>query len=131
MLLDIKNIIKKSKCNTYQSTFFSRYPLKESIQSESRSRKGLFEGLFPFIACRFNPSDKNVLTKDVDEGGVLFISKLDKEKIHNVNFRGRTPDEKILDMIAYQFEIAYDLTICPMDNVSESAGFESCLGVFN
>ena len=61
---------------------------------------------------------------------MLFISKLDK-KINNVNIRGITPDKKILDMIAYQFEIVYDLAICPMDNVSESAGFESCLGVFN
>ena len=69
---------KNSKCNTHQSKFYSRYPSKESKQSESRSRKGLFAGLVPFIACGFNPSDKNVLTKDVDEGGVLFISKLDK-----------------------------------------------------
>ena len=129
-MLDIKNI-KKAKCHNHQSKFYSCYPSLESRLSESCSRKGVFEGLVPFIACGFNPSDKNILTKDVDEGGVLFLSKLDKEKIHNVNFRGRTPDEKILDMIAYQFEIVYDLAICPMDNVSESAGFESCLGVFN
>ena len=62
---------------------------------------------------------------------MLFISKLEKEKINNVNFRGRIPEEKILDMIAYQFVIVYDLAICPMDNVSESVGFESCLGVCN
>ena len=122
---------KKAKCHNHQSKFYSRYPSLESKLSKSCSRKGAFEGRVPFIACGFNPPDKNILTKDVDEGGVLFLSKLDKEKIRNVNFRGRTPDEKILDMIAYQFEIAYDLAICPMDNVSESAGFESCLGVFN
>ena len=34
-------------------------------------------------------------------------------------------------MIAYKFEIVCDLTIFPMDNVSESAGFESCLGICN
>ena len=129
-MLDIKNI-KKSKCHNHQSTFYSRYTSLESRISESCSRKGAFEGLVSFIACGFNPSDKNILTKDVNEGSVLFLSKLDKEKIHNVKFRGKTPDEKMLDMIAYQFEIVYDLTICPMDNVSESAGFESCLGVFN
>ena len=125
-MLDIKNI-KKAKCHNHQSKFYSRYPSLESRLPESCSRKGAFEQLFPFIACGFNPSNKNILTKDVDEGGVLFLSKLDKEKIHNVNFRGRTPDEKILDMIPYQFEIAYDLAIFPMDNVSESADFESCL----
>ena len=48
-----------------------------------------------------------------------------------MNFRGKTPDEKILDMIAYQFEIVFGLTIFPIDNVSESAGFESCLGICN
>ena len=69
---------QKSKYNTHQSKFYSRYPSKESKQSESRSRKGLFEGIVPFIACEFNSSDINVLTKYVDEGGVLFISKLDK-----------------------------------------------------
>ena len=35
-----------------------------------------------------NSSDNNVLTKDVDEDGILFISKLDKEKINNVKFVG-------------------------------------------
>ena len=62
---------------------------------------------------------------------MLFISKLDKEYNNNVKCRGRAPDEKILDMIAYQFEIVYTLNICPMDNVSVSVGFESCLGVCN
>ena len=48
-----------------------------------------------------------------------------------MNFRGRRPDKNILDMIAYQFEIVYNLDICPMDNASESAGFETCFGVCN
>ena len=34
-------------------------------------------------------------------------------------------------MIAYHFEIAYDLAIYLMNNVSENASFESCLGVCN
>ena len=48
-----------------------------------------------------------------------------------MNFRGRTPDKNILDMIAYQFEIVYNLTIFPINNISASGGFESCLGVYN
>ena len=34
-------------------------------------------------------------------------------------------------MIDYQFEIVYDLVISPIDNISESVGFELCLGVCN
>ena len=37
----------------------------------------------------------------------------------------------IFDMITSQFEIVCDLTICSIDNVSERAGFESCLGMCN
>ena len=58
-----KEHYQKSKCNIPQPKFNSHYSSKESKQSESRLRKGLFEGLVPFIACGFNPSDKNVLTK--------------------------------------------------------------------
>ena len=36
--------------------FYSRYSSKESKPSESRSSKGLYEGLVPFITCGFNPS---------------------------------------------------------------------------
>ena len=31
------------------------------------------------------------------------------------------------NMIAYLIELAYDLAISPLDNISESPGFESCL----
>ena len=59
------------------------------------------------------------------------MSKIDKEKINNVNFSGRKPNKNILNMIAYQFEIVYNLTIFPINIVSASGGFESCLGVYN
>ena len=49
---------KKAKCHNHQSKFYSRYPSLESKLLKSCSRKGAFEGLVRFIACRFNPSDK-------------------------------------------------------------------------
>lgn len=33
-------------------------------------------------------------------------------------------------MVAYHAELAYDLCISPIDNVSMNPGFETCLGVW-
>ena len=34
---------------------------------------------------------------------------------------------KLIDMITYLIELAYDLAISPVDNIPESPGFESSL----
>ena len=34
-------------------------------------------------------------------------------------------------MIAYLIEIAYDISISPVHNVSDNPGFESCLNIYS
>ena len=61
---------QKAKSDSPQSTFNFRFPSKESKESESRSRKILFQRLAPFTACGFiNSSDNDILIKYIDEGG--------------------------------------------------------------
>ena len=43
------------------------------------------------------------------------------------NVRG-TEKDKRLTLIAYLFELVYDLMIAPGDNVSVNGGFEQCHG---
>ena len=49
-----------------------------------------------------------------------------KSRIENMASISGTCQEKICHMVAYMSELAYDLAICPADNVSESVGFEAC-----
>lgn len=47
------------------------------------------------------------------------------------NLKGKTTiDSKMIDMVSYLAELAYDLSISRVDNVSTNPGFESFLGVW-
>lgn len=62
---------------------------------------------------------------------ILILSELEKAKITSSKVDGRMSDiEKFHTILAYQFEIGYDLAIASGDNVSESPGFESFIGIF-
>ena len=64
------------------------------------------------IACDFKYNDSGVVEickEDVGDGGILCLSQADKTHIIGVNFRGRSADQKFLEMVSYQFELAYDL----------------------
>ena len=50
--------------------------------------------------------------------------------MRKVNFHGRTNSKKFLEMVAYLFELGYDLAISKRHNVLKSPGFEGC-GLFN
>jgi len=54
-----------------------------------------------------------------------------KYKIGKIKFRGYTElKKKQIIMITYLAELAYDIAISARDNVSDSPGFETCLGIF-
>ena len=61
---------------------------------------------------------------------MLCWSKKHLDHIKQVNFKVTTLQEKQLRMIAYLFELAYDLMLAQRDNVSRSPGFETPLGIF-
>ena len=70
-----------------------------------------------------------MLCNDEESGGIFSFDDIDKTNISKVNFRGdKNKEDKAIEMIAYQLELAYDLAICVNDNISVSGGFEPLLG---
>ena len=62
--------------------------------------------------------------------GVILFNENEMQRINKLNIQGRnTLSLKVLDLVDYLIELAYDLAISPMDNVSENPGFESCIGI--
>ena len=60
---------------------------------------------------------------------MFYFSEDEISKINQLNKRGQnTWEAKCEDMIAYLIELAFDLAISVLDNVSENPGFESCHG---
>ena len=116
---------KKAAANRATSKFYSRYPSKEK-EKPSSARKGFFENLSQYVAVGFaiNKNVETKITKALDDGGVFDFTKEEREKIE----RNKRCND--IDLIAYQFELAYDLAISPSDNVSNNPGFESFLGVW-
>jgi len=72
---------------------------------------------------------RELITRDYDEGGLFIYNKSEANKIISLKSRShKSEEEKRIEVIAYLFELAYDLAISYHDNVSESMGFESCIG---
>ena len=70
-------------------------------------------------------------SEDVKDGGILLLSEHEKANITSSKLDGKMTDiEKFRAIIAYQFELGYDLAIASRDNVSKSPGFESFIGIF-
>ena len=73
----------------------------------------------------------NSLTSDVNNCGIFAFTQKEKNRINNLNLRGRPNFKmKAVDMIAYLIELSYDLSISSVDNVSDNPGFESVIGVW-
>jgi hypothetical protein len=125
---------KLTTTQSQSSRFYSRYPSTEAVLATEACRKGRFENLQQFVACGFDcdMSDdvKKILTTDVASGGILHWD-VHTNKIGCVNFRGATSlAAKQMHMVGYLFELAYDLCIDSVANVSLNPGFETCLGVW-
>ena len=116
--------VKKSESKRTTSTLYSRYPSKNN--EHRTSRKGFFDNLEQCVAVGFslNKIIEEAVAKRYDEGGI-FDSTWDEEE--NIKRNQRC---NFIDMIAYQIELGYDLAISPSDNVSNSPGFESFIGVW-
>ena len=68
------------------------------------------------------------LAQDFDNGGLFLFNNFEKKKIDESNKAGQTTSMlKRNDTIAYLIAFAYDLAIPPLDNISDSPGFELCL----
>ena len=118
-----------------KSRFYCRYPTK-IFSTYYNGKKGIFENFSQHVGFGFKIDDTTVdkiITTSFEESsnGIFFFDKADINKIGKIKFRGYTElKKKQIIMITYLAEISYDIVISARDNVSDSPGFETCLGIF-
>ena len=111
------------------SRFYSLYPHSEAKSSDN-IRRGYWHHLNQYCGIGFSRKDGTEGIKDIREG--LFMwDESSVKRINKLKLIGCTNfNEKQLVMVGYALELVYDLMIAVSDNVSQSPGFESCLGIF-
>jgi hypothetical protein len=111
------------------SKFYSSYPSKNAQLYSTGGRRGWFENLEQCVALGFDRRQNGVITSLKE---IVFLFDADsKVKVGRVNFAGTSSlEQKQLHMVGYLCELAYDLGLGLLDNVSSNPGFETCLGVF-
>ncbi len=63
--------------------------------------------------------------------GILMYTREEEKWISNLNFWGKTGDQKYMQMAAYLYERGYKLALAHRDDVSDSHGFKSCGLIFD
>jgi len=114
----------KADRNDDDSQFYRLFPHSDSVRANSRATGGIFQYLTPFIAAYF--TNDAASRTDFSNSGLFLYTNEEKRRISSVNFSGKSGEKKYLQMIAYLFELGYDLAISPRCNVSKSPGFEGC-----
>ena len=120
-----------SNLNDDGSLFYHLYPSRSSSRSVNRgtSINGYYENLVSAIAIAFDGGSEELInrfSKNYDEGGIFFYTADEKRSILSTNFRGKDGNKKFMEMVAYLFELGYDLALGRSNNVSRSPGFEAC-----
>ena len=111
------------------SKFYLSYPCASTKYLDS-IRRGWFQDVHQYVGMGFNRQDQQAVQVICDEHQGLFewqphiYTSLDKCTWHHQDMRN-----KQLNMVAYLLELFYDLCLSPLDNVSESPGFELPMGI--
>ena len=116
-----------------KSNFYSCYPSKTLAgNSNDCRRRGYSENLVQYCGAGFDrDSDTASIVSVIEDNGIFAWSKDMLEKVDKLQLSACTElKDKQLVMIGFLFELGYDLIINSDDNVSESPGFEPCLGIF-
>ena len=127
---------RSAKQSILTSTFYRRYPsIERNVeQTCASSRKGYFENLEQYVALGFEIGNSRVekILTNITQGESMFLfSKEEIQSITKMKKRGvNTWESKCVDVIAYLIELAFDIAISPLDNVSDNPGFESCHGMW-
>ena len=123
----------KSDRNDDGSRFYHCYLSSTSARSSNSAKDGLFEYLTAYIGASFVGDDSTaaVFAKDYDEGGIFFYTREEKEAVRRTNFSGKAGNKKFTEVVAYLFELGYDLALSLKNNVSDSPGFEGCGLIFD
>jgi hypothetical protein len=109
--------------NAIDSIFYSTYP---TTPTEGRS----WEDLDQYVGLGFDPKKDDAINSITAEDGLFYWSPEVQQLTNDVQFAGCTEIQKRTHMVAYMFELFYDLLLSPEENLSSSPGFETPLGIF-
>ena len=127
--------LKKAKAKQSASKFYLRYPTKCRARSNSTRRKGLFDNLTQFVAVGFvvaNDKFDRKVSLEYEQDGIFLFNESEKTRINASNKADRNMTAlKRIDMIAYLIDIAYNIAISPVHNVSDNLGFELYLNIYS
>ena len=107
--------------------FYGKYPNKNS-PNITGTCIGFFHHLTPCIGLGFIRSNTNCLVDTFDKG-IFEWDKVTLSAISKWNVAGTEKDKQRM-LVAYLFELVYDLMLSPSACVSLNPGFESCHGYF-
>ena len=100
------------------------YPCK-STNHVGSIRRGWFQDVHQYVGMGFNRQDLQAMKVMCDEQQGLFEWKPHIYAcLARRTWRHQEMRNKQLNMVAYLLELFYDLCLSPLDNVSESPGFE-------
>ena len=128
----LKTHLQRAKAarNDDGSRFYDDYPDRSSVRATSKAKRGLFEYLRPLVAFYLNKeASTKEFSKNYDAGGLFLYSEEECAFVRQMQFNGKIGERKFMQMVAYLFELGYDLAIGP--NVSCSPGFEGCGVLFD
>ena len=116
-----------------KSNFYSCYPSNTLAgNSNDCRRRGYFENLVQYCGVGFDRDGCTTAVVTISEDDGIFAWSNDVlQKVAKLHLSTCTElKDKQLVMVGFLFELGYDLMINSDDNVSESPGFEPCLGIF-
>jgi len=112
-----------------KSCFYSKYPKRNGGHGNNKLRNAYFDDIVQYVAMGFN-KDNGVDNIAKEEGGIFVWSVRTLKMLERTKMNGYSMESKKLVLVAYLFELYYDLLIAPSFNVSGSAGLERFIGVF-
>jgi hypothetical protein len=126
-----KEHLKSAKSKELPLKFNKAYPSRTAPEPQPTLQLGYFEDLQQYCGLGFSRSENIEALHQADGHGIFVWSEEIIERIGAVNFaNAKDLKAKQLHMVGYLCELVYDLALAPGDNVSQSPGFETPLGVF-
>ena len=107
---------------------YGKYPHKSNPNISEGSRIGYFDHLSSFCGLGFDRSNTERLV-DTSGNGILDWDDITLDAIKKWKVTGTEKDKRLM-LVAYLFELVYDLMLSSHDCVSLNPGFESCHGFY-
>mmetsp|Transcript_16663 Transcript_16663/g.27714 ORF Transcript_16663/g.27714 Transcript_16663/m.27714 type:complete len:142 (+) Transcript_16663:391-816(+) len=127
--LDMLSTFARASLECMKSTFYSKCPKRSGGHGNNKLRNAYFDELVQYVAMGFN-KENGVENIAKEEDGIFVWSVRTLKMLERTKMNGYSTESKKLVLVAYLFELYYDLLIAPSFNVSESAGLERFIGVF-